>query len=82
MNETAPTGRWADLGPRVLSALVLLAIGAIAVCQGGLAFQALVVLVVLLSVWFHDAGLVVLVLLLYKPHKDNNHWVHTSVFEV
>lgn len=51
MNETAPTGRWADLGPRVLSALVLLAIGAVAVFQGGLAFQALVVLVVALMVW-------------------------------
>ncbi len=44
-------GKWGDLGPRVLSAIVMVAIGALAVWQGGVVFLGLIVLVVGGMVW-------------------------------
>ena len=42
---------WSDLAPRMLSALVLLAVGLGAILLGGLAFKALVILAVAAMIW-------------------------------
>jgi phosphatidate cytidylyltransferase len=43
--------RWADLRPRVLSAIVMVAVGAVEIWLGGMAFAALVIVVTGLMVW-------------------------------
>ncbi len=43
--------RWADLRPRVLSAIVMVLVGAVEIWLGGLAFAALVIVVTGLMVW-------------------------------
>ncbi len=43
--------RWADLRPRVLSACVMVAVGAVEIWLGGVAFAALVIVVTGLMVW-------------------------------
>ncbi|EEW25111.1 phosphatidate cytidylyltransferase [Rhodobacter ferrooxidans] len=48
--DPAPN-RWADLRPRVISATLMVAVGAAALWQGGLAFQALVVAIAALMIW-------------------------------
>lgn len=50
--DVAPgSGRWGDLGPRVLSALVLAAAGILAIWQGGLIFAVFVSAVVGIIAW-------------------------------
>ncbi|MFV0515004.1 MAG: phosphatidate cytidylyltransferase [Jhaorihella sp.] len=44
-------GRWADLGPRLISAVVLIAVAAFAVRIGGVTFEAFVALVCAAMVW-------------------------------
>ena len=39
----APSGKWADLRTRLLSAIVMVAVGSVEIWLGGLAFAALVV---------------------------------------
>ena len=54
MTETPPgtaAGRWADLRPRVLSAIVMVVVGAVEIWLGGVAFAALVIVVSGLMVW-------------------------------
>jgi len=52
MAETQGTSaKWGDLGPRVISSVVLVALGVGAIWAGGLAFGALVVLAVGLITW-------------------------------
>lgn len=46
-----PTGRWADLRTRVLSAIVMIAVGAVEIWLGGTAFAALVVVLTATMVW-------------------------------
>ena len=43
--------KWTDLGPRLLSALVMVAVGAAALWQGGVAFVLLVAAVAGLMIW-------------------------------
>lgn len=45
------SGRWADLRPRLISAIVMLAIGAVAIWLGGIAFAALVSIMCALMIW-------------------------------
>ena len=45
------SANWADLRPRVLSALVMIAVGVGAIWAGGLVFQALIVVVCGLMAW-------------------------------
>ena len=45
------SGRWGDLAPRVISAIVMLAIGGLAIWAGGWAFAALAIAVCGLMVW-------------------------------
>jgi len=47
----APSARWADLGPRVASAVMMAAVGAVALWLGGLPYRLLITLVVGLMVW-------------------------------
>ena len=50
--DVAPgSGRWGDLGPRVLSALVLAAAAILAIWQGGLIFAVFVSAVVGVIAW-------------------------------
>ena len=44
-------GKWGDLGVRIISALVLLAIGMIAVLSGTIIFSVFVLIVVLIGIW-------------------------------
>ncbi|WP_149142485.1 phosphatidate cytidylyltransferase [Gemmobacter caeruleus] len=44
-------GKWGDLAPRVLSAVVMLAVGAAAIWAGGLWFKLLVIVAVAAMVW-------------------------------
>jgi phosphatidate cytidylyltransferase len=49
---TAPApGRWADLGPRLLSAVVMIGVGLFAIWQGGMWFRALAAGVAGLMIW-------------------------------
>lgn len=45
------SGRWADLLPRVLSAIVMVVVGASAIWAGGIVFAALVLIATALMVW-------------------------------
>lgn len=47
----APSGKWADLRTRLLSAIVMVAVGAVEIWLGGLAFAVLVVVLTGLMVW-------------------------------
>ncbi|MFN3994462.1 MAG: phosphatidate cytidylyltransferase [Tabrizicola flagellatus] len=47
----APAGRWADLRTRILSATVMLAVGAVEIWLGGTAFAALVIGLTAVMVW-------------------------------
>lgn len=47
----APSGRWADLRTRVLSAIVMVAVGALEIWLGGMAFAALVVVLTGVMIW-------------------------------
>lgn len=47
----APAGRWADLRTRILSAIVMLAVGAVEIWLGGLAFAVLVVVLTGVMIW-------------------------------
>lgn len=47
----APAGRWADLRTRILSAIVMLAVGAVEIWLGGTAFAALVIGLTSVMVW-------------------------------
>ncbi len=47
----APAGRWADLRTRILSAIVMIAVGAAEIWLGGTAFAALVVGLTAVMVW-------------------------------
>lgn len=47
----APPGRWADLRPRVLSGAVMVAVGALAIWDGGAVFAALVLVVCAGMIW-------------------------------
>lgn len=47
----APVNRWADLKPRVLSAVVLLAVGALEVFLGGLTFEIFAVGITGIMIW-------------------------------
>lgn len=49
--DTTKPGRWADLGPRMLSAAVMLAFAALEIWLGGPAFAALVVVLCALMIW-------------------------------
>jgi phosphatidate cytidylyltransferase len=48
---TLPSGRWSDLRTRVISAMVMVAVGAAEIWLGGTAFAALVVVLIGLMVW-------------------------------
>ncbi len=48
---SAPAGRWADLAPRVLSAAVMLAIGAVEIKLGGLSFLILITGLTAVMIW-------------------------------
>lgn len=47
----APTGKWADLRTRILSAIVMVAVGAVEIWLGGTAFAVLVVILTAVMVW-------------------------------
>ncbi len=47
----APGGKWADLRTRILSATVMVAVGALEIWLGGTAFAALVVLLTAVMIW-------------------------------
>lgn len=47
----APTGRWADLRTRVLSAIVMVSVGAVEIWLGGTAFAALVIVLTGVMIW-------------------------------
>ena len=47
----APAGKWADLRTRVLSAIVMVAVGAVEIWLGGTAFVALVVVLTGVMIW-------------------------------
>ena len=47
----APSGRWADLRTRILSAIVMVAVGAVEIWLGGAAFAALVVVLPGVMIW-------------------------------
>ena len=47
----APAGKWADLRTRVLSAIVMVAVGAAEIWLGGIAFAALVVVLTGVMIW-------------------------------
>lgn len=47
----APSGRWADLRTRILSAIVMVAVGAVEIWLGGTAFVALVVALTGVMIW-------------------------------
>jgi phosphatidate cytidylyltransferase len=47
----APSGKWADLRTRVLSAIVMVAVGAVEIWLGGTAFAALVVALTGVMIW-------------------------------
>ena len=47
----APSGKWADLRTRVLSAIVMVAVGAVEIWLGGLAFAVLVVVLTAVMIW-------------------------------
>jgi phosphatidate cytidylyltransferase len=49
--RSGPSARWADLGPRLGSAVLMLAVGAAGLWAGGAVFHALVAAVVGLMVW-------------------------------
>ncbi|MDQ2092589.1 phosphatidate cytidylyltransferase [Rhodalgimonas zhirmunskyi] len=44
-------GKWGDLGPRAGSAVVMIAVGAVALWLGGIAFALLATLIVVLMIW-------------------------------
>ena len=48
---TATSNRWADLRPRLLSAIVMVAVGAVEIWLGGPTFAALVVVLTAVMVW-------------------------------
>ena len=48
---TTPSDRWADLRPRVLSAIAMVALGAVEIWLGGLSFLLLVTLATALMIW-------------------------------
>lgn len=48
---TAPSNRWADLRPRMISALVMAIVGAVEIWLGGLTFSILVILLTALMLW-------------------------------
>ena len=50
-NKTTDSGKWGDLGPRVVSGLAMIAVGAVALWLGGYVFAALGVLIGGLAVW-------------------------------
>jgi phosphatidate cytidylyltransferase len=47
----APSGRWSDLRTRILSAIVMIAVGAVEIWLGGMAFAALVVVLTGVMIW-------------------------------
>ena len=47
----APSGKWADLRTRILSAIVMVAVGAVEIWLGGAAFAALVVALTGVMIW-------------------------------
>ena len=47
----APSGKWADLRTRILSAIVMVAVGAVEIWLGGLAFAVLVIVLTGVMVW-------------------------------
>jgi phosphatidate cytidylyltransferase len=47
----APSGKWADLRTRLLSAIVMVAVGSVEIWLGGLAFAALVVVLTGVMIW-------------------------------
>lgn len=47
----APSGRWSDLRKRILSAIVMVAVGAVEIWLGGVAFAALVVALTGVMIW-------------------------------
>lgn len=49
--EPAPAGRWADLRTRVLSAIVMVTVGAAEIWLGGTAFAALVIVLTAVMIW-------------------------------
>lgn len=49
--STAPAGRWGDLKKRVASAIVMLALGGVAIWLGGAAFALLAIVVTGLMIW-------------------------------
>ena len=48
---TAPSGKWSDLRTRILSAIVMVAVGAVEIWLGGLAFAVLVVALTGVMIW-------------------------------
>ncbi len=48
---SVPSNRWADLRPRVISALVMASVGAVEIWLGGWTFSALVVVLTALMLW-------------------------------
>lgn len=48
---SGPSARWADLGPRLGSAVLMLVVGAVALWLGGMVFHALVAAIVGLMIW-------------------------------
>ena len=47
----APSGKWADLRTRLLSAIVMVAVGSVEIWLGGMAFAALVVVLTGVMIW-------------------------------
>ena len=47
----APSGKWSDLRTRILSAIVMVAVGAVEIWLGGLAFAVLVVVLTGVMIW-------------------------------
>ncbi len=47
----APSGKWGDLRTRILSAIVMVAVGAVEIWLGGMAFAAMVVVLTGLMIW-------------------------------
>lgn len=47
----APSGKWADLRTRILSAIVMVAVGAVEIWLGGMAFAVLVVVLTGVMIW-------------------------------
>ena len=48
---TAPSGKWTDLRTRILSAIVMVAVGAVEIWLGGTAFATLVVVLIGVMIW-------------------------------